>query len=352
MTASSQQYCLRWNNHRLNLLTVFDELLQNSAFTDVTIMVDCGQSIKCHKIVLAACSSYFQNLFLTLPNLNGIYPIVVLKDVRYSEIKAILEYMYRGEVNVAQDQLSGLLKVAEVLKVKGLVNENAGNKGEEDSVHDFRREVLEGNVPMETSPPPAISTSTGSNVHSSGHVVSPPHSSTVTYNLCKNAESFMSLTSKWASMVPQRVSSPTLPGEFSTHSISTFSGSYDNYDSSPHKRMKKLMQPNLLSQEKQSILRKVLDVNLNHPDSSQTIPLLPPDSHELIYRDMCSNGPTNGSNRHGNIDLAQRETIHSPYDEDEDEKQPSPQPIEETKSGTIGISFVRKKKHVKRRNFK
>ena len=31
--------------------------------------------------------------------------------------------MYKGEVNVAQDHLPGLLKVAELLKVKGLVEE-------------------------------------------------------------------------------------------------------------------------------------------------------------------------------------------------------------------------------------
>ena len=43
--------------------------------------------------------------------------------------------MYKGEVNVAQDHLPGLLKVAELLKVKGLVEEerekllNAQNAG-------------------------------------------------------------------------------------------------------------------------------------------------------------------------------------------------------------------------------
>jgi hypothetical protein len=31
--------------------------------------------------------------------------------------------MYKGEVNVAQEELPGLLKVAELLRVKGLVEE-------------------------------------------------------------------------------------------------------------------------------------------------------------------------------------------------------------------------------------
>lgn len=107
---AAQQYCLRWNNHRSNLLNVFDELLRNEAFTDVTLACDGGAPIKCHRMVLAACSPYFQNLFTDLPCKH---PVVVLKDVRYAEIKAILEYMYRGEVNVAQDQLAALLKVSD-----------------------------------------------------------------------------------------------------------------------------------------------------------------------------------------------------------------------------------------------
>jgi hypothetical protein len=123
LSDDSQQYCLRWNNHRSNLLTVFEQLLQTEAFTDVTLAVG-GTSIKCHKMVLAACSSYFQSLFLE----NACpHPIVVFKDIQYAEIRAILEYMYRGEVNVAQEQLPSLLKVAEALRVKGLFEDDSLN---------------------------------------------------------------------------------------------------------------------------------------------------------------------------------------------------------------------------------
>lgn len=114
MANSGQQYCLRWNNHKSNLLTVFDQLLQSEAFTDVTLACEGGASIKCHKMVLAACSAYFAALFAELPCKH---PVVVLKDIKYSDMKAILEYMYRGEVNVEQQQLTALIRVAETLKV-------------------------------------------------------------------------------------------------------------------------------------------------------------------------------------------------------------------------------------------
>ena len=114
-TGGGQQFCLRWNNHRSNLLTVFEQLLQTEAFTDVTLAVN-GASVKCHKMVLAACSSYFQTLFQDNPSPH---PIVVFKDIQYAEVRAILEFMYRGEVNVEQQHVAALLKAAQALRVKG-----------------------------------------------------------------------------------------------------------------------------------------------------------------------------------------------------------------------------------------
>jgi len=43
-----------------------------------------------------------------------------LKDVRSHDIEALLDYMYLGEVNVNQNDLSSLLKTAECLRIKGL----------------------------------------------------------------------------------------------------------------------------------------------------------------------------------------------------------------------------------------
>lgn len=122
-----QQYCLRWNQHRSNLLGAFDHLLQTEALTDVTLSCG-GASIKCHRIILAACSGYFQSLFVNDNLYLGSpqqHPIVVFKDIQLAELKAILEFIYRGEVSVAQEQVGALLKAAESLKVKGLYSEDS-----------------------------------------------------------------------------------------------------------------------------------------------------------------------------------------------------------------------------------
>lgn len=54
-----QEYCLRWNNHHSTLVSVMDSLLQKGALVDVTLAAE-GKSIQVHRLVLFACSHYFQ----------------------------------------------------------------------------------------------------------------------------------------------------------------------------------------------------------------------------------------------------------------------------------------------------
>ncbi|XP_075146196.1 zinc finger and BTB domain-containing protein ttk [Haematobia irritans] len=120
MKMASQRFCLRWNNHQSNLLSVFDQLLHAETFTDVTLAVD-GQYLKAHKMVLSACSPYFNALFINHPEKH---PIVILKDVPYADMKSLLDFMYRGEVSVDQERLTAFLRVAESLRIKGLTEVN------------------------------------------------------------------------------------------------------------------------------------------------------------------------------------------------------------------------------------
>lgn len=120
LSMSSQRFCLRWNNHQSNLLSVFDQLLHDESFVDVTLAVE-GKLLKAHKMVLSACSPYFQTLFVNHPDKH---PIVILKDVPYNDMRSLLDFMYRGEVSVDQDRLTAFLRVAESLRIKGLTEVN------------------------------------------------------------------------------------------------------------------------------------------------------------------------------------------------------------------------------------
>lgn len=106
------------------MTSVFDQLLQNESFVDVTLACD-GHSIKAHKMVLSACSPYFQSLFFDNPCQH---PIIIMRDVKWPELKAAVEFMYKGEINVSQDQIGPLLRVAEMLKIRGLADVNGNDQ--------------------------------------------------------------------------------------------------------------------------------------------------------------------------------------------------------------------------------
>ncbi|KAL2733826.1 longitudinals lacking protein-like [Vespula squamosa] len=116
MAGEQQQFFLKWNDFQSNMVSSFKHLRDEKSFTDVTLACD-GQTCKAHKMVLSACSPYFKSLLEENPSKH---PIIILKDVAYSHLQAILEFMYAGEVNVSQDQLPAFLKTADRLKVKGL----------------------------------------------------------------------------------------------------------------------------------------------------------------------------------------------------------------------------------------
>ncbi|CAB3387744.1 Hypothetical predicted protein [Cloeon dipterum] len=88
-----------------------------TALTDVTLAAD-GQQIEAHKLVLSACSTYFQALFTSYSGHQ--HPIVILKDVTFRDLRTMVDFMYSGEVHVTQEQLPSIIKTAEMLKVKGL----------------------------------------------------------------------------------------------------------------------------------------------------------------------------------------------------------------------------------------
>ncbi|KAK8375802.1 hypothetical protein O3P69_008509 [Scylla paramamosain] len=107
---------LKWNNHRSTFLHVLSTVRHKESYCDVTIACD-GKFYPVHKLVLSTCSEYFEQMF---ERTNCRHPIIVLKDIRKEDLEALLNYMYVGEVNVLQNNLSGLIKAAEGLRIKGL----------------------------------------------------------------------------------------------------------------------------------------------------------------------------------------------------------------------------------------
>jgi BTB/POZ domain len=56
---SQQLFRLHWKNHSPNFVSVFSQLLNTESLVDVTLACD-GKQIQAHRVVLSACSTYFQ----------------------------------------------------------------------------------------------------------------------------------------------------------------------------------------------------------------------------------------------------------------------------------------------------
>ncbi|CAH1635180.1 unnamed protein product [Spodoptera littoralis] len=291
-----QTFCLKWNHHKTNLVEILEALIKGETYVDCTLVVDDQVTFKAHRVVLAANSPYFQSILADVPmdHCSILFP-----GVKDYEMRALLEYMYTGEVNVAQTHIPHIMKVAEQLEVKGLFD-----------MTELRRRPGSTERTPAASPPRVVPAAPSS--------VSPPAPAP---------------PSRW----PPPPSAPVL------------SAAYDSADMNPLKR-KKLS--SMLATRDTPILRNVL-AQTSPVDSSQPMSLVCHPVSQHAPPRLHSNGSAHESERapspHRGFDYRPRrlssrassphynrsdrsEDAHSPYTERsfEDENQrtfhPSPPP--------------------------
>ena len=115
---SSEKFCLRWNDFEKNISSAFKDIREDKEFFDITIACE-DEQLQAHKVILSACSPFFKNV---LRRNQHQHPLLYLKGVSFRDMEAVLNFMYHGEVNVAQDDLNSFLQVAEDLRVKGNIS--------------------------------------------------------------------------------------------------------------------------------------------------------------------------------------------------------------------------------------
>ncbi|XP_061399255.1 broad-complex core protein [Musca vetustissima] len=358
-----QTYCLRWNNHKSNLIEILDALIKVESYVDCTIVVDDQVQFKAHRVVLAANSPYFQSILQDMPmdHCSIIFP-----GVKAFEMRALLEYMYTGEVNVTQSQIPKIMRIAEELEVKGLfdmadLKEKFHKLSEEHAERAANNPYANSTAP--SNPYSSVTTSsaagtpqTSSNKHqdnenyhhNSSSVIStssnispsaaPSSSSSPPYNSYKSP--YASLYSKSpAGNASQSNNSPAQSsqqtpnassaaaaersGQWSGMSPSAaaaaamLSSVYESApDMNPLKRKKLSSISSMLMNRDTPILRNVL-AQANPADSSQPMPLMMPtngkgEKMSSTPNSMEKNNSFNGSD-YSNDKLKYPDEPHSPY---------------------------------------
>ena len=104
------------NDFKSNIRSAFRGLREDKDFFDITLACN-NEQLEAHKVILSACSPFFRTV---LWHNRHKHPLLYLKGVKYADLVSILNFLYHGKVNVAEELLHSFLAVCEDLKVKGL----------------------------------------------------------------------------------------------------------------------------------------------------------------------------------------------------------------------------------------
>ncbi|XP_050355056.1 protein abrupt-like isoform X2 [Nymphalis io] len=105
----------RWTS----VIGALGRMLTTGALSDVTLSAS-GALLRAHKLVLAACSQYFAQLFKEIDAENN--TLVVVLGCEAAELRLLLTFMYTGEVTASRRCLPALLRLAHTLQVSGLTD--------------------------------------------------------------------------------------------------------------------------------------------------------------------------------------------------------------------------------------
>ncbi|CAB3379589.1 Hypothetical predicted protein [Cloeon dipterum] len=155
--AEGQLYSLKWNNYVDHIRTTFASLRVDRDLIDVTLSCE-GKKITAHKMLLSACSPYFKSIFKENPCQH---PVIIFRNIAFDDLAALIEFIYNGEVGVAEENLASFLNTAELLEVQGLTK--SGQQAKKRNLETSPEEIktastsmlsvpLESELPLEANP--------------------------------------------------------------------------------------------------------------------------------------------------------------------------------------------------------
>ena len=113
----SNKYLMKVDDFDANFVSSFSSLRDSDEFLDVTLVSDDEIPVQAHKVVLSASSPFFRNV-LKFQKVN--YPLLYIRGVTNNVLAGVVEFMYKGEITIEENNLDSFLKLSEDLKLRGL----------------------------------------------------------------------------------------------------------------------------------------------------------------------------------------------------------------------------------------
>ena len=120
-STNNERLHLKWKGLAANLSAEVSDLSFTKSDTDVLLLPSAskGFSLKAHRVVLAAASDFFKSVLLQSP--SGEDPVLLLESMDGETLNDLMDYLYRGQVNLTPRRLDRLIAWGKVLAIKGIL---------------------------------------------------------------------------------------------------------------------------------------------------------------------------------------------------------------------------------------
>ena len=120
--SSEQCEALKFSWIENNRNKVFTEFIQRSggSFNDVILVSSELEEFPANKLVLSACSPFFENIFKSRIKESF---VMCLANISSRDLANILEFVYKGTLNVPVGEVEQFISAGNTLNIKGIVSE-------------------------------------------------------------------------------------------------------------------------------------------------------------------------------------------------------------------------------------
>ena len=117
MISFAEYLTLDWGDFTEYAGGTFRDLREDHDFCDVTLVCEDNQQIPCHRVILAASSPLLKAM---IRSSQHSHPLLYFSGVKARDLARMVDFIYKGQVQVYQLDLTDFLTLAEMLKVKGV----------------------------------------------------------------------------------------------------------------------------------------------------------------------------------------------------------------------------------------